>query len=181
MGTHPIFESDFDCLTDMNRLICQTRRLSLLHSPHIFGSPSTIPERKPNPNRFRNPRFREWPCCPNIIAKSKTFKGRLNYDVDTGVGTISEVNAKLPEGHDEITVVRNSFDSELKFHPVQNQIVKFKLVEKALDDGGSKFIPFMISGEKGGRLKFTEERHFLNGVEIQGRRQGKLIDGKIYT
>ena len=62
---------------DMNRLICQTRRLSLLHSPHIFGSPSTIPERKPNPNRFRNPRFREWPCCPNIIAKSKTFKG--NY------------------------------------------------------------------------------------------------------
>ena len=103
---------------------------------------------------------------------------------------------------------RNSFDSELKFHPVQNQIVQFKLVEKALDDGGSKFMPFMITGprrksqflrenrkfyfslkitifhlelgEKGGRLKFTEERHFLNGVEIQGRRQGKLIDGKIY-
>merc|ERR1711970_383000 len=29
MGTHPIFESDFDCLTEMNRLGAGTARLSL--------------------------------------------------------------------------------------------------------------------------------------------------------
>merc|ERR1712212_576696 len=28
MGTHPIFESDFDCLTEMNRLATPVRRLS---------------------------------------------------------------------------------------------------------------------------------------------------------
>merc|ERR1711990_1302253 len=29
MGTHPIFESDFDCLTEMNRLAAGSARLSL--------------------------------------------------------------------------------------------------------------------------------------------------------
>jgi len=29
MGTHPIFESDFDCLTGMNRLLILTRSVSI--------------------------------------------------------------------------------------------------------------------------------------------------------
>jgi len=33
MGTHPIFESDFDCLTELNR----RERVSLPHAGEKFG------------------------------------------------------------------------------------------------------------------------------------------------
>merc|ERR1712037_441787 len=36
MGTHPIFESDFDCLTDMLKLASRLSRFVVLRNQHIF-------------------------------------------------------------------------------------------------------------------------------------------------
>merc|ERR1711893_446680 len=51
MGTHPIFESDFDCLTDMNRLISRTlsttkSRLALIEKDAIIHVSWATPSKK---------------------------------------------------------------------------------------------------------------------------------------
>merc|ERR1712212_1005865 len=40
MGTHPIFESDFDCLTDRSSYLVQRRRMAEFISPVIQDNPT---------------------------------------------------------------------------------------------------------------------------------------------
>merc|ERR1712179_723311 len=51
MGTHPIFESDFDCLTEMLRFACQTR-LTVCRFVRTTQSVYRPREPKPEPEKL---------------------------------------------------------------------------------------------------------------------------------
>merc|ERR1712154_599701 len=65
MGTHPIFESDFDCLTDGDNLLLGDRKMSSKNVP--FKASIMIPAPIPN-------------CERSVLAKRLLAKGALGQD-----------------------------------------------------------------------------------------------------
>merc|ERR1712130_4884 len=178
MGTHPIFESDFDCLTEMIRL-CVSRRLSLCSVRAGKTDPTDIMQ-----SWFKTPERERKPATFN--SEFSIYQEALSRELEEDAGReraerSPRIDFKMSMEDQEIIKERRLLDSKLLKNIVAKEKTAFKTTEerRALKSELTQYsLPTFEDGKRKGFLKSDDGRTV---VYAAAAKVGNMFEQQIYT